>query len=57
MMKIMKIKNKIMMKNSKTLMSSKDEIKNENEDDDETIRDLNDILHEIINKSKYLKNK
>ena len=57
MMKIMKIKIKIMMKNSKTLMSSKDEIKNENEDDDETIRDLNDILHEIINKSKYLKNK
>ena len=38
-------------------MSSKDENKNENEDDDETIRDLNDILHEIINKSKYLKNK
>ena len=33
-------------------MSSKDENKNENEDDDETIRDLNDILHEIIDKSK-----
>ena len=38
--------------NNKTLMSSKDENENENEDDDETIRDLNDILDEIIDKSK-----
>ena len=44
--------------NNKTLMSSKEENENENkndhenEDDDETIRDLNDILDEIIDKSK-----
>ena len=38
--------------NDKTLMSSKDKNENENEDDDETIRDLNDILDEIIDKSK-----
>ena len=40
--------------NNKTLMSSKDENENENEneDDDEIIRDLNDILDEIIDKSK-----
>ena len=41
--------------NNKTLMSSKDENENENEneDDDEIIRDLNDILDEIIDKSKW----